>query len=146
MMPRKVVVDTDIILEHLTHKVSGGRRSKSILRRAMSTFFCYTTVFNVIELFGLCENEKQLHAVESALGALKILGLNGKSGRAVGSVFRGMRASGLRDLDALVGGLCVESRLPLLTGRAEDFKGIKSLKVLHAAKFSRSRAPGAGSV
>jgi predicted nucleic acid-binding protein len=139
MTVRKVVVDTDVILEHLTTEVSGASATKSVLRKAMSTFFCYTTVFNVIELFGLCENEKQMHAVERALGALKILGLNGKSGRSVGLVVRRMRSSQLRDLDALIGGLCVESRLPLLSGRAKSYQGVKSLKVIRATAFSRQR-------
>jgi predicted nucleic acid-binding protein len=142
MTPQKVVVDTDVILEHLTMAVSEGRGRKSVLRSAMSKFFCYTTVFNVIELFGLCENEKQSHAVESALGALKILGLNGKSGRAVGSVIHRTRTRGLRDFDALIGGICVESRLPLLTGRAKNFHGIKTLRVMRASEFSRTRSSG----
>lgn len=142
MTPRKVVVDTDVILDHLTGEVSGAGGARSILRQAMSTFFCYTTVFNVIELFEMCEDQRQRRAVENALGALKILGLNGKSGRAVGSVVRKMRSSGLRDIDALIGGLCVESGLPLLTGQGRSFRGVKSLRVLKAAEFSRSRPTG----
>ncbi len=133
MMPRKVVVDTDVILEHLT---LSGRGTKSVLRRAMSKYFCYTTVFNVIELFGICENWREIRAVEDVLGAVKILGLNGRSGKTLGLVVRRARRMKLRDFDALIGGLCVESRLPLLTGRPENYRSIRLLRLVRASEIS----------
>ncbi len=132
MSPRKVVIDTDIILGHLTLEHSDPGAVRSLMRKAMSEFFCYTTVFNAIELFELCETPRQMLAAESALSALKILGMNGKSGRSLGAVLRRARKRGLRDFDTLIAGVCVESRLPLMTGRPKNYRGVKSLKVIPA--------------
>lgn len=85
-------------------------------------------------------------AAESALSALKVLGLNGKSGRTLGVVLRLARKRGLRDFDTLVAGLCVESRLPLLTGRPKNCRGVRSLKVIpakHAVDASEAELFGA---
>jgi predicted nucleic acid-binding protein len=109
-----------------------------MISSAMSMFFCYTTVFNAIELFELCDTPKQMHAVEGALGALKILGLNGKNGRTLGAIVRRARTNGLRDCDALLAGLCMESRLPLLTGHPRSYRGIKLLKMVPVRDVSRS--------
>jgi predicted nucleic acid-binding protein len=132
MNPGRVVIDTDIILDHLTIGRPTRDAGPSVMRKAMSEFFCYTTVFNVIELFELCETSGQKLAAESALGALKILGLNGKSGRSLGDAFRSARRKGLRDFDTLIAGLCVESRLPLLTGRPKSYRGVRSLRLIPA--------------
>ncbi|MEX0736530.1 MAG: hypothetical protein WEB62_10550 [Bacteroidota bacterium] len=129
MTPRKLVVDTDILVEHVIHDGSltaGG--APSILRKTLSLFFCYTTVFNVIEAFSLCRSEEEIEAVESSMHALKILGLNGKSGKRIGLARRSVRT--VRDLDLLIAGLCLESKLPLLTGRPKRYVGLADLRVV----------------
>jgi predicted nucleic acid-binding protein len=100
-----------------------------MISSAMSMFFCYTTVFNAIELFALCDTPKQMHAVVGALGALKILGLNGKNGRTLGAIVRRARTNGLRDCDALIAGMCMESRLPLLTGHPRSYRAIEIVTI-----------------
>ena len=99
-----------------------------MLRKAESLFFCYTTVFNVIELFSICTSEKEIEAAESSMHALKILGLNGKSGKRIGLARRSVRT--VRDLDLLIAGLCLESKLPLLTGRPKRYAGLAGLRVV----------------
>lgn len=129
MTPKKIVVDTDLLVEHLIHEgpsAPGG--GPSVLRKAVSLFFCYTTVFNVIELFSVCNSEKEIEAAESSMHALKILGLNGKSGKSIGLV-RGETRT-VRDLDLLIAGLCLESKLPLLTGRPKRYARIPGLRVV----------------
>ncbi|HTY37109.1 MAG TPA: type II toxin-antitoxin system VapC family toxin [Bacteroidota bacterium] len=128
-IPRKIVLDTDIILDHLTHRTGPGGTS-STMREAMRKYFCYTTVFNVIELFSLCATNRQRRAVEHALGALKILGLNGKSGKELGSILDAARGARRRDIDALVAGVCQQSRLPLLTGRPAKYGKVRSLTLV----------------
>ena len=99
-----------------------------MLRKAESLFFCYTTVFNVIEAFSLCRSEEEIEAVESSMHALKILGLNGKSGKNLGLVRAENRT--VRDLDLLIAGLCMESKLPLLTGRPKRYTRVKGLRMI----------------
>lgn len=123
MSAPKIVIHTDVLLEHLK-----GNRSPSILRQAMGKFFCYATVFQAIELFSLAESEKEYAAIEDAMAAMKIMGLNPKQARKYGMLLTS--AKRLDTLNVLIAGLCLESKLPILTDRKADFKGIRGLVVV----------------
>lgn len=129
MMQRKVVVGSDILLDHLTQQYNPAGKG-SMLRRAMSLFFCYTTVFNAIELFALAQTEEEVEAVENVMHAMKILGLNGKSAKNVGPYVARARGRTSGDMNALIAGLCMESRLPILTSQPKKFKGLGPLTVI----------------
>jgi predicted nucleic acid-binding protein len=124
MPTSKVVIDTDLLLEH----VAGTPGGPSKLRRLMAQAFCYTTVFNAVEAFGLCVTERERRAVEETMSAMKILGLNAKHGKAIGALTA--RRGRAADLPLLIAGLCRESRLPLVTGRPERFRGLRGLEVI----------------
>jgi predicted nucleic acid-binding protein len=135
------VVDTDLFINHmLFHPPARRTESISPLRKIMSSFFCYTTVFNAIELFSLAQSEAEVRAIEDTLQAVKILGLNGRSAKSVGIGFGKIRTKRVRDFDALIAGVCVESRLPLVSGRAKRYRGIPNLTVISAEKVVRSRS------
>jgi predicted nucleic acid-binding protein len=123
---RKIVVDSDIIIDHLT-----TTEPVSMLRRVMKEYFCYTTVFNAAELFAAARSKKELQAVEDALHAMKILGLNGKSAKNIAGTLRAARGS----LNGLIAGVCIESRLPVVTMDPKRFAGIKKLKVITVKKM-----------
>ena len=124
MRQAKLVVHTDIILDHLT--CASGEAS--VLRRTMEHYFCYTTVFNAIELFSLARTPTEKEAVNRSLGAMKILGLNAKGAPEYGMLLAG-RSNPSYD-KALVAGLCIESRLPLLSLRPQDFRWAKGLRLM----------------
>ena len=130
----KIVVHTDILLDYLTHR----GKTESLLRRAMWNFFCYTTVFNAIELFSIAKNDKERKAVEHAMNAMKILGLNAKNAKKYGDLL----ASGprLQRMNTLVAGVCLESRLPLLTGQPKEFQGVKGLVIVPASKLDSKKS------
>jgi predicted nucleic acid-binding protein len=116
----KVIIDTGIIVEHLM-----GTVSPSVLRRALSKMLCYTTVVQAAELFAMAGSERERGAVQDALAPLKILGLNARSAPHLGSL---MRSSGIADRTiALIAVMSLESRLPILTGRAGEFSGVRGL-------------------
>jgi len=94
----------------------------------MSRYFCYTTVFSAIELFTGARNARETRAVEDAMAAMKVLGLNPKNAASYGSLFR--RHRGRRPMDLLVAGLCCDTGLPLLTARRAAFSGIRGLTIL----------------
>ena len=125
-MLHKVVIHTDIVLDYLTH----DDESPSLLRLAHNTFFCYTTVFNAIELFSLAETQRERQAIEDSLASLKILGLNAKNAMKYGELFSDY--DHLRRFNALIAGLCLESKLPLITARTDEFKKVKQLHVIPA--------------
>lgn len=124
MTTRKIVVDTDIILEHLVHD-----EGSSLLRRLMSGFFCYTTVFNAIEAFSAARSEKEIQAVDDAMSAMKVLGLNAKSAKSVGRIFFGNR-DGTKGLTLLIAGICIESKLPIATMNPGRFSHVKQIQIL----------------
>jgi predicted nucleic acid-binding protein len=119
----KIVVHTDVFIEHLC-----GDRRPSVLRRAMGKFFCYATVFHAIELFSLAKTGKEAKAIEDSMAAIKVLGLNPKNARMYGEM---MSSNRKRDRwNILVAGLCLESRLPLLTDRKSEFGGMMGIVIV----------------
>jgi predicted nucleic acid-binding protein len=127
---QKIVVDTDVLLEHLVH-----REGASFLRNAMNTCFCYTTVFNAIEAFSFARSEEEIQAVDDAMSAMKVLGLNAKSAKAVGKIFSNINQKKARVLPVLIAGVCRESKLPIVTMNPKRFSGVKQLKVIPAEKL-----------
>lgn len=118
---RKIVVDSDIILDHLT-----TNRSVSILRQLMNRYFCYTTVFNAIELFAAAHTPKERQAVEDALYAMKVLGINAKSAKSVSHAY-----SKAKDrISGLIAGVCLESKLPIVTQNPKRYGNIPLLQVV----------------
>ena len=129
----KIVVHTDVFLNHLY-----GDRHPSVLRQAMGLFFCYTTVFQAIELFAAARTPRERNAAEDAMSALKLLGLNPKNAMGYGDLFAAHPR--LQPAALLVAGLCIESRLPLLSDRGKDFKGIRGLTVIPTRRIGRGNS------
>lgn len=123
MSAAKLVVHTDILLAHLR-----AADHPSVLRKAMGMFFCYTTVFQAIEIFSVMRTPHERSHAEGAMSAMKLLGLNPKNA----ALYGGLLAAhpGRRPMDLFVCGLCMETRLPLLTGERKNFAGIRGLDVV----------------
>jgi len=105
----KAVIHTDVFLDHLL-----GKQEPSVLRLALQKFFCYTTVFQAVDLFSMGRSARELQMISDAMAAMKVLGLNAKSARRYGEL---IRQRGIKDRwNSMIAGLCLESRLPLLPG------------------------------
>jgi predicted nucleic acid-binding protein len=122
----KIVVHTDVFLHHIC-----GMPQPSVLRVAMSKFFCYATAFQAIELFSLARTETEIKAVEDSMAAMKVLGLNPKNARKYGELISSSKRTDRWNI--LIAGLCLESRLPLLTDRVKDFARIPGLTIVRTA-------------
>ncbi len=133
MTGRKVVVHTDVIVDHLLHEGDG----RSAFRIAMGSLFCYTTVFNAIELFSLARTGRERRMVERSLSAMKILGLNAKHARHYGVRIAGGMT--LARMNTLIAGICLESRLPILTGRPSEFRSFRGLVVVPVSAVKEGR-------
>ena len=123
MSTRKVVIHTDVLLAHVC-----GTAEPSALRLAMGQYFCYATVFHAIELFALARTDRERKAVEDTLSAMKILGLNARGARRYSKLLA--RRKGSDRWTVLIAGLCMESGLPLMTGRKAEFREFRGLKVI----------------
>lgn len=127
MTVKKIVVDASIIAEHLT--TTGDR---SVLRELSKRYFCYTTVFNAIELFACAKSLKETRAVQDAMDALKVLGINPKSAKNIGAV---VSSSKKKDFSALTAAVCLESKLPLVTLTPGRYGNIKKLDIFLPKKL-----------
>ena len=135
---KKIVVDTDLLVGHVLHD---DGKIPSDLRRLMGAYFCYTTVFHAIEAFSLCRTETERDAIEQSMHALKILGLNAKSGKNLGGLFSSFQDR--NGLLLLAAGVCLESRLSLVSGRKKSYTGISGLTVLSPKEALAALAPEA---
>ncbi len=126
MIAPKLVIHTDVLRDHLY-----GRRSPSLMRIAQSKFFCYTTVFQAIELFAEATTATERNAMENAMASLKLLGMNAKNAWDYGRLLKANPRR--RELHVMAAGLCIESRLPLLTNQRRAFKGMKNLQLVPAS-------------
>jgi predicted nucleic acid-binding protein len=100
----------------------------------MMKFFCYTTVFDAIELFSAVRTAGERRSVEDAMSAMKILGLNAKFAPRYGDLFPANRS--LTALQVLIAGICLETRLPLLTSKVTVFRRVKGLSVIPVSALS----------
>ena len=127
MSTPKIVVHTDVFVDHLL----APPERPSVLRLALQLFFCYTTVFNAIELFALARSPGEEREIRRSMSSVKMLGLNARGAAAYGKRLR--QEPALRAMNSLVAGLCRESALPLLTGAAGEFTGARRLVVVPSA-------------
>jgi predicted nucleic acid-binding protein len=134
-MPPKLLVHTDVIADHLT-----TGRGPSLLRRAAGSALCYTTVLQAASLFAMARTTAEQRAVEECLGAFKILGINARQARAYGRLLA--RHPRLDPADVLAAALCLDARLPLLTGRPGLFRGIRGLRLVSGRRAGSPRRRG----
>lgn len=120
----RAVLDTGIFLAHLR----SPRGVPTALRRALRGRFCYTTVFNAMELFSAARTARERRAVEAVLSAVKILGMNGRNA----ARFARIAGDGRKGFDraALVAGVCIEARLPLVTDRPGEYRRHRTLRTV----------------
>ena len=118
----KAVVHTDVFIDHLL-----GKQEPSVLRLALQKFFCYTTVFQAVDLFSMGRSARELQVISDAMAAMKVLGLNAKSARRYGEL---IRQRGIKDRwNSMIAGLCLESRLPIITG-GKEFQAVPGLTII----------------
>ena len=119
----KAVVHTDVFRDHLL-----GRQEPSVLRLALQKFFCYTTVFQAVDLFSMGRSAQELQVISDAMATMKVLGLNAKNARRYGEL---VRQRGIKNRwNSMIAGLCLESRLPIITGRGKEFQAIPGLSII----------------
>ncbi len=119
----RIIVDADIILGHLA-----GRSRPSVLRTVLGKVFCYTTVVQAAEVLSRARTAAEVRAALDALAPIKVLGVNSRSAVLLGNL---MGRGGVRDAGiAVTAALSIESRLPVLTGRARRYAGIRGMRCI----------------
>jgi predicted nucleic acid-binding protein len=127
----KIVVGTDVLLEHTVCSTP-----PSLLRIAVNRYLCYTTVFNATELLAGARSAVERERMTAAMAALKVLGLHARCAPRCAALATSYPRTNVWDL--LTAGLCLESRLPLLTSRERVFRRIRGLVVVPANSLRRT--------
>ena len=128
--PRRVVLDTDVMIEHL-RGMGGGLVGRLEDRAELAT-----TVVNAFELYhGAYRSKKtakNLSAVKNLLSVLDLLGMDDASaerpGEALASLEREGRAVDPRDL--FIGCVAIQNGCAVVTNNREHFGRVPGLQVL----------------
>ena len=135
--PRRIVLDTDVMIEHLRGK--GGGLVGVLEDRAELA----TTVVNAFELYHGAYRSKQtaknLSAVKNLLSILSLLSIDDvsaeRSGEVLATLEREGRAIDPRDL--FVGCVAVQNGCAVVTNNREHFGRIPGLQVLSPSDVKR---------
>jgi predicted nucleic acid-binding protein len=119
------LIDTDLLLEHLTHQ---NLTAPSILEKAMTKGICFTTVINASELFFAASDDVQRESIQDLLSAIKVLGLNSRYSLKISKFFNKVATT----RDALLCTVAEFNRLPILTNDTARYSssGIKIINPL----------------
>lgn len=105
---KEFFVETDILVEHLTHKDKG---TPSFLEKAMSQGDCFTSVLNASELYFAVSSKEEKEIIDKLLYAVKVLGVSSRYALQT-SEFNG-KLDTVRD--ALIASLVKINKLPIVT-------------------------------
>jgi len=132
-MIKKMVLDTDVFVSHLVAPPS----EFTALRSALSEYFCYTTVFNAVELFAAARTARENQKIEDVLSSIKILGMNGRNAKKFAAL-EGFRHASV-PVETMIAGICIEARLPLMTTRRGTYGKYRNLRIVHASMATTRR-------
>jgi predicted nucleic acid-binding protein len=125
--PPEVLCDTDVLVEYL---VDGGAAEPALLTLAR-TAMCFTSVWNATELLAGASGDGERQSIESMLGGIHILGFHHRYCRDFADAYRGGGSRGpLRD--AVIAGLSIAARLPIVTYRMDRYAAFPGTAVLDA--------------
>jgi len=95
-------------------------------------------VFQAIDLFAEATTAIEREAMQNSMATLKLLGMNAKNAWEYGRLLKANEQR--RELYVMAAGLCIESRLPLLTNQGGVFKGMKNLQLVPASLIAREES------
>lgn len=109
------LIDTDVIIEHLTHS---DLQTKSVLEKLMTQGVCFTTVVNASELYFAALSVEEKRMIDSVLSALKVLGINSRYSLNISEFFNKVATT----RDALICTTAKINKLPLVTNNIDRYK------------------------
>jgi hypothetical protein len=110
----QLLIETDVLAEYLT-ALPG---EKTLLREALKTTVCYTTMLNAMELFRAASTTEQRASVLQMLYVVRVLGFNARYAEPFaefGEQIEHETGNVLTDREALVLGMARASKLAVLT-------------------------------
>lgn len=111
---REYFIETDVLVEHLTHT---DKSTHSYLEKAMRKGDCFTSVVNASELYFSVNNPGEKEIIDKLLYAVKVLGLSSRYALQAG-VWNG-KLSSVRD--AMIASLVKTNKLPIVTSDTDKY-------------------------
>lgn len=71
---KEFLIDTDVLVEHLTHQGN----EKSFLEKALECGICFTTVINSAEIYFALRNPEEKKSIDALMKIVKVLGFNSR--------------------------------------------------------------------
>jgi len=134
------LIETDVLKEYLISSKSG----ESLLRKALASGVCYTTMVNALELFRAAGTKAENEAVMQVLMVVRVLGFNSRYAESFAKLARDIETKTrvvLSEREAMIVGMANTSKLAILTKDFfERYKGTEAVPVLRSIE----EVPGEG--
>lgn len=132
-MDRRVVVDTDVLIDYFSGVSPSAEAMVQLLREDRLA----VTALTLFELACGAQTPAQLQDLELLAQAAYLVYLDGPSALRAGAEYRELRAKGqlLETADLLIAGCCLAGGLPLLTRNTEHFSRVRGLQLLEAKEI-----------
>lgn len=111
------LVETDILADFLTNP------GETILRKALKSGTCYTTMYNALELFHAARTDEERDAVKKMLMAVRVLGFNFRYAEQFSEFARSIEertGQRLSQRETFILGMTYVSKLTVLTQEYHD--------------------------
>ncbi len=127
---KQILVDTDILIDHLTTK-----EKESYLMKLMLRYDCFTTVINATEVYEFAGITNKIYADQMLYG-LKVLGIHSRYADKIAEIIENSKKNikiwNLRD--AIVVMMAIQNRLVLATFNEEKYLNYNNVKILKIKK------------
>ena len=128
------LIETDVLTEYLV----AAKGKETILRKALASGVCYTTMYNALELFRACSTKEESDAVMQMLMVVRVLGFNSRYAQSFADSAREIeKMSGivLTHREVMILGMAKASKLTIVTKDLyERYKSTQSGPVVRSAE------------
>lgn len=125
---RKIVVDTDVIIDYLKKRQPGAE----LLKKAYLKYRLHVTSITVYELMYGVQKSAKTGLIDRLLRHVTVIPLDEAAARKAASLHYSLTSKGM-DIgvkDAFIAAMCEVHKLPLLTRNVKHFGRIPGLKLL----------------
>ena len=130
VVPTQLLIETDVLADCLL----AAPGEQSMLREALQTHVCYTTMLNALELFRAATDSTERALVLQLLHLVRVLGFNARTAEPYSELAEEIeRTTGQRisDRDIMILGMARASKLAILTRtRFRRYAETKTVQVL----------------
>ena len=108
------LIETDVLREYLV----AAKGAETVLRKALATGVCYTTMYNALELFRAASGKEENDAVMQVLMVVRVLGFNSRYAQSFAEIASEIeKKTGiiLSQREAMIIGMARTSKLTIVT-------------------------------